>query len=158
MDVQKIDITKPFPTTDDVHVGVVVPVDVSNPKGSRTWRWPALSGDWSGGAIMVAKRIKGEAVGNHFHPAVPGKDPEMFLLLSGQCVFEFTDLFGNFIDHRLDASKGAVEVKVPSFVFHGVRVLSDEIIFIEQQQRSYDPNESGSTAEFQALKERLASE
>lgn len=55
-----------------------------NPKGTRTWNHVFHNDITAGrGRLMRAVRVMGEEVGNHFHPRVENKDPEIFIFLHG---------------------------------------------------------------------------
>ena len=127
----------------------------SIPKGANTWNLPYLP-DAIDGRTMIARRFNDDIVGNHFHPCIPGKNPERFLLIMGSVVFWFDDLFGDHLEISLDADRlGPLEVHVPPYVLHGLEVVSSVAWFIEQQIGKFDPLICFSREEFVLLKDSL---
>jgi len=105
---------------------------------------------------MIARRFASDEVGNHFHPRMPNKDPERFLLISGTVKFWFEDVHGLNRTMDLDADiSGPVEVIIPPYLIHGIIVQSPVAWFLEQQAESFDPAANYSREEFNLLKESL---
>jgi hypothetical protein len=105
---------------------------------------------------MIARRFAADEVGNHFHPRLPNKDPERFLLLIGRIKFWFKDLFGDIREDVVDAdADGPTEIEIPPYILHRLTVLTATAWFLEQQRIPFRPADNYSPADFQHLRELL---
>ncbi len=144
-----------LPSVRDVGLRPLPPDDPASPKGRNTWNWPFPANPIPG-QTMIARRFTGDAVGGHFHvrrtqDALHNKDPEYLLLITGRAHFWFQDTSGEEVEMVLDATMGPQEVRIPPYILHIVTVLSDMIIFIEQQPAAYDPKMTYNADEFELL-------
>ncbi|MSU74832.1 hypothetical protein EXS57_03620 [Candidatus Kaiserbacteria bacterium] len=129
--------------------------DPSLPKGARTWNHPFRVNMKAGmGRRMLAWRIKGEEVGNHFHPRAPNKDPEVFEFLYGDLDVWFKDVYGQeHTEHiRIDLGEAPVLCTVPPYVLHRLIILSEKALFEEFQEGPFDPHMNYSAAEFELIR------
>lgn len=137
----------------------MAPDDRTSPKGSRTWNYIYQADAKAGeGRHMMALRVRGEQVGNHFHPRVTNKDPERFLLRDGWIEFWFEDLFGHkrVEPIHLDIRKNPPMVLIiPPYILHGIRVMGDVAIYDEIQTGPFNPEHNYDDKEFQHLREHL---
>jgi cupin fold WbuC family metalloprotein len=130
------------------------PDDPRTPKGSRTWNFiMPVTLHAHRGRRMLACRIKGEEVGNHFHPRVENKDPEIFIVIRGGVKFHFTDLFGDIRTEEIwvEGTTNPVIITIPPYVMHQLEVLSDTLLFEEFQTGPFDPAANYSQDEFELL-------
>ncbi len=151
MKIRKVPIIGKIPTVKSVTWGHIYADNRKTEKGSRTWNLP-FPKVHNSGRTMVAQRLKGENVGNHFHPRCPQKDPEIFVIFLGSVHFWFKDVKGKEVHVMANALiDGPVQILVPPYVLHGLHVLSDETWFIEQQSEAFDPAICYSPEEFDAF-------
>lgn len=144
-----------IPTVKDVVIKPFPPDNPDTPKGKNTWNW-LFPENIAEGRVVIVRRFKDAAAGNHFHPRAIDKDPEKFLLISGRLTFRFRDLFGGYLEKELDAERsGLIEVQIPPYVFHTVTVLSDYVWFLEQRTVAFDPKTNYSAEEFEFLSASL---
>lgn len=146
------------------HVGGVSSVVVKShpcenpgtPKGSRTWNIVASSDMLANqGRVLIASRLRGEEVGNHFHPRVKNKDPERFFFLDGRIQFWFADAFGEKREETIMSDLrhgGPVMVELPPYILHGVRVLSEAAVFLELQEGPFEIAHNYTAEEFDLFK------
>lgn len=106
------------------------------PKGNRTWEWLIHDRERQ---ITIYKRLAGEEAGSHFHKGEdPSKNPEFFLLVSGEIIFEFIDESGNVYKEKLSAEHGPVELVIYPHVLHRAMPITD-CVFIEYRKTRFDP-------------------
>lgn len=116
-------------------VQVLKPRHPETPKGSRTWEWLLPDGRQT----TIYKRLDGEEAGSHFHKGEdPSKNPEFFLLISGNIVFEFIDESGETYKTELSAENGPVELVIYPNILHRAFPLTD-CVFIEYRITRFDP-------------------
>ncbi len=137
-----------YPSVRDVTMSKVWPADVTSEKGSKTWDVLHVAGS---DRTVVPVRDPGDLVGNHFHPAVRGKNPEKFIVFRGLISFWFEDVHGGYLPMYIDTEfHGVVEVTIPPYILHGVDVVR-QVWFIESGVGPYDPANTRSEEEFKAL-------
>ena len=142
-------------TVQDVLIRSLSPDNPSTLKGKNTWNW-VFPEKTENARVMIACRHKDTTAGNHFHTRILGKDPERFLFIDGKMNFWFKDLFGGYIEKVIDTTElGVVDIQIPSYILHGLTVLSDKIWFIEQQAEAFNPSINYSVAEFEKLARSL---
>lgn len=121
------------------------------PKGARTYNH-IVSADMKAGVgrRMLAWRLQNEEVGNHFHPRVENKNPEVFEFLYGDVDVNLTDVYGDtrIIEVRIPLGEGPVLVTIPPYVIHSLTIRSAKALFEEFQSGPYDPASTYSAEEF----------
>jgi len=149
-------ITEPVTTVASVISNNLKPDDPTTHKGSNTWNFPYPECTQHTGQTAIFRRYKGDEVGKHFHPRCPNKNPEQFLLLNGKVEFWFRDLHQGSRSLILDVEKsGPVIVLIPPYILHGLDVISNEVLFMEQQTEPWNPELTFSEAEFLLLHKTL---
>jgi hypothetical protein len=147
-DIRTAPIVGEIPRVGEIKVRQFPPDDVSSPKGSNTWNWLYPTGA-SAGRTMIARRFAADEVGNHFHPRIPNKDPEQFLLLVGKMRFWFKDVFGNEREEIVDAdADGPTEIEIPPYILHQFTVMTATAWFLEQQRTAFNVEDNYTPAEF----------
>ena len=127
------------------------------PKGARTWNHP-FRVDMKAGESrrMLAWRIQGEEVGNHFHPRAPNKNPEVFEFLYGDIDVLFKDVYGD--EHieriRIELGQAPVLCTVPPYLLHRLVIVSEKALFEEFQEGPFDPDVNFTAEEFKYFCER----
>lgn len=120
---------------DGFEIQALSPWRPETPKGSRTWEWLLPDGR----QITVYKRLSKEEAGSHFHKGEdPAKNPELFLLTSGEIIFEFVDSKGAHFTKRLSAKNGPVELIIHPYVLHRATPLT-KCSFIEYRTTRFNP-------------------
>ncbi len=142
----------------DVWFEVCKPDDPTSPKGSRTWNLLFDTDMQAGRArCMIAYRIRGEGVGNHFHPRVENKDPEIFVVLIGSVEFWFKDIYGEerTIPIAVNSQNiNPVMIKIPPYLLHRINIVSPYAVFEEFQTGPFDPFVNYSAVEFELLRQQ----
>ncbi len=124
----------------------------NNPRGKTTFEWRHQDGR----QITVYYRKYGNTSELHFHKGEdPSKDPEYFLLLSGELEFYFQTTEGEEGKFVVSAIEGAPqEIIIPPYVLHQITPLTD-ICYVEYRSTLFDPNSSDcyTKEEFMGLRE-----
>jgi dTDP-4-dehydrorhamnose 3,5-epimerase-like enzyme len=101
---------------------------------------------------MIARRFAADEVGNHFHPRIPNKDPERFLLIVGRMRVWFKDVFGDVREEVVDADvQGPTQIEIPPYILHRFIVLTETAWFLEQQRTAFRPEDNYTPPEFSHL-------
>jgi len=131
------------------------PDNPSIPKGARTWNHPFQIDMQAGvGRRMLAWRLKGEEVGNHFHPRAPNKDPEVFEFIYGDIDVWFKDIYSlEHIEHiRIGLGEAPVLCKVPPYILHRLTILSSHALYEEFQEGPFNPDVNYTAEEFELIR------
>src|SRR3989344_485113 len=132
-----------------------IPDNPSLPKGARTWNHPFQVDMKVGvGRLMLAWRLKGEEVGNHFHPRAPNKDPEVLEFLYGDIDVLFKDVYGaEHTEHiRIRLGEAPVLCTIPPYILHRLIILSDKALYEEFQEGPFDPEVNFTSEEFELIR------
>ena len=141
-------IPQHLPTVDQIDIRDLRPSDPTTEKGALTWNYPL--GQINGGSLATLVRTPHHEVGGHWHEAVPNKDPERFILLSGTMVFTFEDAGGTRRVERLETTMlgRKILLTIPPFIMHWVKVESDVALFQEVQQEPFQLTDNWSPADW----------
>ena len=138
----------------EVHYGPCKADNPAIPKGARTWNHVFQTDLKAGqGRRMLAWRIKGEEVANHFHPRTTNKDPEIFEFIYGDVDIHFKDVYGGerIVEIRIPLGSAPVFCTVPPYVWHKFVVLSEKACFEEFQEGPFDPEVNFTADEFELI-------
>jgi hypothetical protein len=151
MDIRLAPLVGRLSRVSEVVVRPFAPDDPSTPKGANTWNL-LYPDEIISGRTMVARRYRGQLVGDHFHPRHPTKDPERFLLIMGDIRFHFEDFEGNMRVIGMNADRdGPLELHIPPYLLHRMEVVSETTWFLEQQADAWSPELSFGPEEFRTF-------